>query len=124
MPLSSVKDFCLFLLLLPLASISQTNPYNDKISTIVASKTDGQSVLVTGKIMEWKKENRFVLEDETGSIQVKYVNELKEISLNDEILISGKIGLDDNGRKEIRLETYRKLKFVKDPSNCCKPEID
>ena len=114
----------LLIFLWPYISQGQPNPYDDKVSSVIASKAEGQPVLLTGKVKEWSSSIRFVLEDQTGSITIVSEEENLKLAEGEEVTITGKVQLDEKGRKEILLGTYRKLKFLKDPTNCCKPEKD
>lgn len=118
----SLYYILLLIFLWPFISQGQPNPYDDKVSSVIASKAEGQPVLLTGKVKEWSSDTRFVLEDQTGSITVVSEEENLKLTEGEEITITGKVQLDEKGRKEILLGTYRKLKFLKDPTNCCKPE--
>lgn len=118
----SLYYILLLIFLWPFISQGQPNPYDDKVSSVIASKAEGQPVLLTGKVKEWSSDNRFVLEDQTGSITIVSEEENLKLAEGEEITITGKVQLDEKGRKEILLGTYRKLKFLKDPTNCCKPE--
>ncbi len=111
--------------LIPLFSLAQNNPYEDTIENVISSKKDNQSVLFTAIVTQWEDDTSFSVEDRTGSIKVIFNTTGKpDLISGDEISIRGKVQINDQGEKEILMTSYRKIKFVKDPSNCCKPEVD
>jgi hypothetical protein len=115
----------IILFLIPLFSLAQPNPYEDTIANIISSKKENQSVLFTAIIAQWEDDTSFSVEDLTGSIKVIFNTPGKpDLISGDELSIRGKVQINDQGEKEILMTSYRKIKFVKDPSNCCKPEVD
>jgi uncharacterized protein YdeI (BOF family) len=115
----------IILFLIPLFSLAQNNPYEDTIENVISSKKDNQSVLFTAIVTQWEDDTSFSVEDRTGSIKVIFNTTGKpDLISGDEISIRGKVQINDQGEKEILMTSYRKIKFVKDPSNCCKPEVD
>ena len=112
------------LFLFSLVSFAQDS-YADKIPDIIKNKNEGQYVLLTGQIIKWLDEERFTLQDETGSINVCLDgNSSSDLSQEDYVTLTGKVQLDSEGTKEIAVVSLRKVKYVKNPANCCRPETD
>ncbi len=111
------------LFLMPLFSLAQHNPYENNIADIISSKKENQSVMFTAVVTKWLDDQTFIVDDKTGSINVLISSKDKpDLIAGDELSISGKVKLTDKGDKEIRMTSFRKLKFIKDPANCCRPE--
>lgn len=112
-------------LLIPLLAISQQNPYEDNISEIISSKKDNQTVMITAVVSKWLDDKTFVIDDKTGSINILLnMKDKPDLIAGDEINLNGKVKINEKGEKEILLNSYRKLKFIKNPANCCRPELD
>jgi len=121
----SIAGKIIILLVISLVAVSQQNPYEDNIADIIKSKKENQPVILTAIVTKWIDESSFVVDDHSGTINVvTYSNEKPDLIKGDEISISGKITLNENGEKEILLRSYRKLKFIKNPANCCRPELE
>ena len=105
--------------------LAQQNPYEDNIADIIQTKKENQPVMLTAMVTKWLDENRFVVDDHSGTINVVTNSKEKpDLIQGDEISISGKITLTETGDKEILLRSYRRLKFIKNPANCCRPELE
>jgi uncharacterized protein YdeI (BOF family) len=105
--------------------LAQQNPYEESIADIIKLKNENQPVMLTAMVTKWLDESRFVVDDLSGTINVVINSKEKpDLIQGDEISISGKVALTESGEKEILLRTYRKLKFIKNPANCCRPELD
>ena len=112
------------LFLFSLVSVAQDS-YVNKISDIIKNKSDGQYVLLTGKLLKWLDEDRFTLQDETGDINVCLDGHSSDDLMQDDyVTITGKIQIDSESKKEIAVVSIRKVRYVKNPANCCRPETD
>lgn len=112
-------------LLCPALLLTQQNPYEDNISDIISSKNENQLVMVTAIVSKWIDDKTFEVEDKTGSISILLNNSKKpDLITGDEITLSGKVKLNEKGEKEILMTSFRKLKFIKNPANCCRPELE
>jgi hypothetical protein len=105
--------------------LAQQNPYEDNISKILSSKKENQPVMLTAMVSKWIDDKTFVADDKTGSINISFdATERPDLIAGDEISLSGKVKLNGKGEKEILMNSFRKLKFIKNPANCCRPEVD
>ena len=114
----------ILLFLFSLVSVAQDS-YVDKISGVIKNKSEGQYVLLTGKVLKWIDEDRFTLQDETGEIDI-YLNgnSCGDLLKDDYVTMTGEIQKNSQGKKEIAVISLRKSKYLKNPANCCRPETD
>lgn len=94
-----------------------------KIGDVTGEAREGTPVSVKGDVVSVEKDGFIELSDGSGTIMVD-LDEIKdkEYSKGDHLTVNGKLRVTDSGEKIISATYLRKHKYVKDPSQCCRPE--